>query len=137
VSAPKHTTHADVELALVGAENLLRGTRQRRRLLLFARIVLIVVAMLAAAVAVARAAESREAFPSAAVVAAAFLVSLVVALAVVSQLRRRVTAQEREMVKSVNWVREVFPLVAEREKWSAPQRESVRQRVAQFPIVSS
>jgi hypothetical protein len=137
VSRPQHTTRADVEQALVGAEALLRGTRRRRRTLSTVTLILLVIAAVGVAAAVTLVRGSREALPwLAVIIAAASLASVATGLVVIARLRRWVGGQERHMIKMVDWVREVFPLVAKRDEWSAADKESVRQRVAQFPVVA-
>ena len=137
MSRPRHTTRADIEQALIGAEVLLRRTRRRRRTRATLTLLLLVITAVGMAAAVMLTHGSREALPWSAIsVAAVSLASLTIGLALIARLRRRIATQERSMIKTVDWVREVFPLVAKRDEWSAAEKESVRQRVAQFPVVA-
>jgi hypothetical protein len=136
MSGIRRTTRADVERALVGAEAQLARTQRRRRMLATTTLILSLVAAVGVAAAVALARGAEAALSSSVIVAAASLASFAIGLMVVARLRREVTAQERRMIEVVDWVREVFPLAAKRDDWTVAETESVRQRVARFPIVA-
>jgi hypothetical protein len=136
VSGPRHTTSADIERELTNAEVTLRRVRQTRQSMVGATLAIAVIAIVALAVAVSVVMGNRERLPLAVGLAIAGLAALVVGPAIISRLRRHIATQERHMVKTVNWIREVFPLIAEREHWSVAQIEAVRKRIAHFPLAT-
>jgi hypothetical protein len=118
VSEPKHTTYQDVERELSSAEALLSQIRQWQRYLSMTTLLLGTFTVTGSVTAVGLATGKRGALPLMAGVVAITLAVLTVGFVVISHLRGRIATRSQTMIMSINWIREVFPLVAQREEWT-------------------
>jgi predicted signal transduction protein with EAL and GGDEF domain len=136
VTGRPRTTGADLDRWLTAAETILevadRETRQvaRRTSGLF----LLAATVLTVAVAVA---VRLPAPLDVTVVVIALLGTLAVVSRVLlwwSERRNDIRLRRRSTLSTVDDVREVLPIVARREQWDAARYDSVRARLARFPI---
>ncbi|MEV4759576.1 hypothetical protein AB0J86_31390 [Micromonospora sp. NPDC049559] len=138
MSGGPRATGAEIERALAEAEAVLaETTRRRTRLSVAASLLCLGTAVvLLAAVAIAVRLPHAAGIAIALLAAGGALAGLSTGLRRVAAGRREIRERERAMVTAVNYVREVYPLVAARESWTGPDREAVRARVARFPIAA-
>ncbi len=130
------TTGTDLDQWLTTAEAVLEATdREARRVARWSRALFLVAAMVLT-VAVAGAVRLPGAL-DVAVAATALLGTLAVVSRVLlwsSEQRNNIRQRRHSMLSMVDDVREVLPIVARRERWDAARHESVRARLARFPV---
>jgi len=136
VTGRPRTTGADLDRWLAAAEAVLEVTDREARQVARRTSVLSLVAATTLTVAVAGAVQLPGAL-DVTVAATALLGTLAGVSRVLlwSSGRRNDIRQRRQsMLSTVDDVREVLPIVARREQWDAARYESVRARLARFPV---
>jgi hypothetical protein len=137
------TTGADIEDALRRAETLMASAEdaaRRRRALLVAEVGALSLAITAAALGTGLSAwmsGARLALVWAVVLLAGVLVAAVIHVTLTVPLRHRVRREARAAMDIVDFLREVRPMVSEREGWSETRLHVVKARLARFPIDAS
>jgi ABC-type transport system involved in cytochrome bd biosynthesis fused ATPase/permease subunit len=128
----------DLEEALSLCEQLLREVDRGRRQIALARTLWIgVVAVVILAVVMfgvgSHDSASGWAVASAAAAAAVIVITLMAQWLIV-QMREQVNRDELVMVDLIGMQREIWPLLARREKWSQARNYLTEKRLEQFPI---
>lgn len=130
-------TGEDFKLALQLAESLLSDVDGAHRRLATIRsgswVLLTVIGL-----TIALLASFSNDFIRAGLAIAEGLVSAIIVTALVRRwtaaIRRQLRRDELSMIDLVNWLRELFPLVAEEEKWDSTQAKLIQTRLERFPI---
>lgn len=131
------TTGVDLERWLAAAEAVLEATDRESRHVTRRTSVLLLVAATVLTVAVAGAVQLPDGLDITVAVTTLFgTLAGVSRVLLWSSARRNDIRQRRQsMLSRVDDVREVLPIVARREQWAAARYESVRARLARFPVV--
>jgi ABC-type multidrug transport system fused ATPase/permease subunit len=122
--------------ALTGAEDVLteqnreRARLQRMAAILYASAAILLVLALAGAVNLPTMAGVATAAGSLLVV----LCGLGFGILAIRRQRKEVTRQLREMAATVDTLRELFSLVAAKQKWTPDEKDDIRRRLSRFPI---
>ena len=139
-SLDKMTSGADFEDAILAAEAFMGQAEkeaERCRILLVAEgaVVGLTIAVIALCVGVSHlVSDWRLGVVSAVVLAFGLITAAAIHRLLVFPLRKRVRRDSRAVVEIVGFLREIMPMISEREGWSETQMLVARTRIARFPI---
>ncbi|MEI5036461.1 hypothetical protein RB201_38750 [Streptomyces sp. S1A(2023)] len=128
-------TLAAAERRLAGVRALsARRRRVRRPRIASASLAVLIPGFLAVAAAMGDGPGSLLVAVGLAVAALSLAACVTLLLRIERPLNRRFMEERRAVIEEVNRMRELFPHVAERDRWEERLKRSVRERLSRFPV---